>query len=398
MEWKKAHPGIRYREHPERKHGILPDRYYTLYYKLAGKSKNEALGWASEGWTLEKAIDTLNDLKRNRRKGTGPRTLKEQRQEQDLEQKRRQADGLTVSEFWEEDYLSVLKARVKASSADREIREFNMRSKPTIGDKPLKEVSEIDVERIIDKMRADGLTPRTQEYLRGTLFRLWKHGARRKLVKAGDNPAAGIRVPQGNNGRLRVLTSSELKEILDRLAGLNAQDYKLTLFCALTGCRFSEAARLTWEHVDLVRRVALFPETKNRDSREVYLADPIIEALGAPGSTGTRVFVAAQGKPYREPPKAFKTVVDHLKLNEERGKRDRVVFHSLRHTAATVAARRGTPIKDLQIMFGWKTPSMVFRYAKGDEAIQRQASDGIAQALLGEPAKVLPLRRKERAS
>jgi integrase len=87
--------------------------------------------------------------------------------------------------------------------------------------------------------------------------------------------------------------------------------------------------------------------------------------------------------------------VDSLKLNEGRGKRDRVSFHTLRHTAATFAARRGTPVKDLQLLFGWKTPSMVFRYAHGDEAIQRQAVEGVAQALLGEPAKVIPLVRKE---
>jgi hypothetical protein len=168
----------------------------------SGKSKNEALGWASEGWTLEKAIGTLNDLKRNRRKGTGPRTLKEQRQEKELAEKHRQAEGLTVAEFWDQDYLNILKVRVKPSSAAREIREFETRIKPAIGGEPLKEVTEIDVERIIDKMRGEGLSPRSQVYLRGTFFRLWKHAARRKLVKAGDNPAAGIKLPQVNNGRL----------------------------------------------------------------------------------------------------------------------------------------------------------------------------------------------------
>jgi integrase len=164
----------------------------------------------------------------------------------------------------------------------------------------------------------------------------------------------------------------------------------------LTGCRFSEAARLSWEHVDLTRRVALFPETKNRDPREVYLADPLFEMLErrGPGATGELVFVGASGRPYTQPPRLFRTVVEELGLNQGRSNRDRVCFHTLRHTAATLAARRGTPVKDLQLVFGWRTPSMVFRYSKGSEAIQKQALEGVAQTLVGESARVIPLRKR----
>jgi hypothetical protein len=48
----------------------------------------------------------------------------------------------------------------------------------------------------------------------------------------------------------------------------------------------------------------------------------------------------------------------------------------------------------MQVVFGWKTPSMVFRYAKGSEDVQRQAMQGIAQALTGEMGKVLPMIKK----
>jgi len=207
-----------------------------------------------------------------------------------------------------------------------------------------------------------------------------------------------VKLPKVNNTRLRVLSGPEFKSILDHLAGLEISDHDLTIFCALTGCRFSEAARLKWEHIDFSRSRSLFPETKNRESREVHLADPIIEMLHrrGPGSPGMHVFLNGKGEPYTEPPWKFRTVVEALELNKERDKRDRVSFHTLRHTAATIAARQGTPLKDLQEMFGWKTPSMVFRYAKGDEAVQKQAVEGIAQALTGEPAKVLPLRRKKK--
>ena len=58
--WIKIDRGIRYREHPEhptRKHGVPrhPDRYYVIRLAVDGVMRQEALGWESEGITLEKA-------------------------------------------------------------------------------------------------------------------------------------------------------------------------------------------------------------------------------------------------------------------------------------------------------------------------------------------------------
>jgi len=33
--------GVRYREHPTRKHGIMPDRYFSIRYQSAGSRKEE---------------------------------------------------------------------------------------------------------------------------------------------------------------------------------------------------------------------------------------------------------------------------------------------------------------------------------------------------------------------
>ncbi|MCT4628009.1 hypothetical protein [Halodesulfovibrio sp.] len=41
--------GIRYREHPTRKHGVKKDRYFAICYQKDGKRREAALGWASEG-------------------------------------------------------------------------------------------------------------------------------------------------------------------------------------------------------------------------------------------------------------------------------------------------------------------------------------------------------------
>ena len=393
--WKKSGTkGVRFYEHETRRHGVKLDRYFAIRYQVDGKRKEEGIGWASDKWSAVNAAEILVKLRKNNRRGSGPRTLAEMRKEQSRQQKKLKADGLTLDDFWENDYSHHLKARLtNKNSRIKEESHYKMRIKPIMGSKPLKDIPTEAVELMVDRMRAEGLAPRTQQYAVGTLFRIWKHAAKRKYVKAGDNPAAGVHVEKVNNARLRVLTREELQAILDLLAGMDPAAHDITMFCAFTGCRFSEAARLTWEHVDLTRGTALFLDTKNKESREIYLVPELLERLErrGVGSTGEQVFKRQSDLPYLEPPKSFRQAVEHLKMNKDRDPRDKVTFHSLRHTAATLAARRGTPIKDLQVLFGWKTPAMVFRYAKGDEDTQRRAMQGLAQSLTTEPAKVVPM-------
>jgi len=40
--------GVRYYEHPTRKHGVTKDKYFTIRYQRDGKRLEEAIGWASE--------------------------------------------------------------------------------------------------------------------------------------------------------------------------------------------------------------------------------------------------------------------------------------------------------------------------------------------------------------
>jgi integrase len=410
MTWHKSKfQGIRYREHKTRKHGVTPDRYYTIFYKLDGKMIQEALGWASEGWeetdkdgtkkkanwTEKRAATVLAELKKNQSTGHGPRTLREKRAIQKKESELQKAEGITTEEFWLQDYETYLKSRIKQGSWRKEISLFKKWIAPFIGNKALKSITPQDVERIVEYMRSKYSSPRTQQYAIGTVFRIWKHAAKRKLVKIGDNPASGIKLEQVNNSRTRVLTPQELRDILELLETCDPSGHPLTVFCAYTGCRFGEAANLTWEHFSEFQKTVLFTDTKNKELREIYLDDYIVKLLmkNGVGRTGEHVFKKKDGTPFIKPPNSFMTAVKNLELNIDRDPRDRVSFHTLRHTAATITARTCSSVKDMQLIFGWKTPSMVFRYVKGDKETQRHAMKGLALSLSGENEKIVPITK-----
>src|SRR5271155_1011042 len=70
-------PGIRARRHPKRRHGAGFDRYLSLRFSVDGRQVEEALGWTSEGWTIELAQEKLSELRKAKRTGQGPTTLRE---------------------------------------------------------------------------------------------------------------------------------------------------------------------------------------------------------------------------------------------------------------------------------------------------------------------------------
>ena len=76
----KNYSGVYYKEHKTRKNGVKPDRYYTIRYTKNGKSKEEGLGWASNGMTELKAMQILGEIKMNiKLANDGPTSLREKR-------------------------------------------------------------------------------------------------------------------------------------------------------------------------------------------------------------------------------------------------------------------------------------------------------------------------------
>ena len=99
------------------------------------------------------------------------------------------------------------------------------------------------------------------------------------------NPIADVRVPKKPPPRDRVVTDSEL-EALSLSAGsdlkhVTARVFHAFLFACETAMRAGEIVGLTWEHVDLDRRVAHLPMTKNGYPRDVPLSKEAVRLLQA---------------------------------------------------------------------------------------------------------------------
>jgi len=398
-------PGVRYREHPTRKNGVKRDQYFTIRYKLAGKDKEEGLGWASEDWTAAKAYDRLKELKENRKAGKGPQTLAEKRTIEDArkaaekaEIERQEKESVTFGTFFKDTYLPQAKADKKERTVTREEGLYSVWIKPIIGHLPMKDITPFHLERLKQSMAAKVTkeieltggrkitketrqSPRSIEYALSIVRQIF-NTAKRLGSFEGENPTTQVKFPKPDNGRMRFLTHKEADKLLESLKVKSADVHDMTLLSLHCGLRFGEIASLTWQDVSLDRGTLTIRDAK-AGSRYAFLTEQAAEMLKArkEGKPSDYVFTGRKGLLDRIS-LTFKRAVDELQLNEGiDDPRLKISFHSCRHSHASWLIEEGADLYTVQKLLGHKTNIMTQRYAHLSENKLRGASQALSMAL-----------------
>lgn len=213
-----------------------------------------------------------------------------------------------------------------------------------------------------------------------------------------SNPVELLRKPQPNNARTRRVAvgsgsvgapgaeveTAERRPLhgeLDRVVSASRSKFLTFIICIAveTAMRRSEIVAMRWEHVDLMRRVAHLPATKNGNSRDVPLSSLAVAALqkiiddmlkrgeGGDGPSGrvfsirgdaiTRAFERALA---RARASYLNECLKEKRLPDERFLVD-LRFHDLRHEATSRLADI-FPLHELTKITGHKDPRMLMRY------------------------------------
>ena len=377
--------GVRYRKHPTRKHGVNYDQYFIIRYKLNGKDKEEGLGWASEGMTAAKAYDDLKAIKENIKRGQGPQSLAEKR-EVLLEQKeaekiateKKKKEGITLNNYFYNTYYPDAKINKKEDSYNHEETHFRLWIDPVAGHKPLKDLSEFDARRIVKSILDDGKKPRTAQYVMATLRQIWNKARRGKIV-SGDSPTINVKIPKFDNRRQRFLSHDEADSLLNALKEKDETLYKMALLSLHTGMRASEIFKLTWGCIDTDRGIITILDAKSGHGRAAFMTKQIKAMFDGMtrGKNDENVFMQRKGIPYKEIPTLFREIVTNLKFNENVSEaRQRVCFHTLRHTMASWHAEGGTDLYSLKELLGHGSITLTERYSHlSNGALQEATRD-----------------------
>lgn len=379
--------GVRYREHPTRKHGAVPDRYYTLSYWWKKKSISEALGWASEQWTPSKCFEILAELKHNQTTGKVPCTLSEMREqsesEKETERKAQAAERQqTFKAFFDDIFLPDAKTRWKPQTTEKAIQHVKNWIDPTTGDIPMRELGLASINKIKANLSKIGRTPRMQQYVFRTFSMVWNAAFDHGFVN-GPCPtkSTSFRLPKVDNERQRYLTIDEEITLLEKVMARSKQAHDMALVSLDAGLRFSEIASLTLGSVNIEKDSLQVLDSKGGDRIVPMTARlSVLFELMAPGKPSDLVFPNAKDQVHKEAPSAFRTAVLDAELNKGiLNKKLRASFHTLRHTFASRQVQAGVDLYRVQRLLGHSTPMMTARYSKLADSDLRQAIQAMEQ-------------------
>jgi len=408
MGWIKLTEGIRYRKHPTRKAaktGIKKDRYFAIYYRLEGKQKNEGVGWESHGWTEEKVKMLYVELKQNRKSGIGPKTYEEKRkidEEKEAEKKatdeQAAKEAVTITDFFNDDYIKVAETDKAPNTVRREKYLFDYYIKPSIGNVAVREVNKGHIEEIKavanELIEEKKLSKATVNLILATIRQILNRAIDKNLITV--NPVSKVKKFKLDNRRVRFLTEEQAGALLDVIKAKSVDTYRITLFSLHMGLRAGEIFNLTWGDIDIKNGTIFIKDTKTGNNRHAYMTDKVREELKAmdKGRGNDLVFPPrdyAKVKRMQMISKTFMRAVDELKLNEGvEDPRQKIVFHSMRHTYASWLIQRGVSIYTVKELLGHRTLTMTERYSHVSAEHLRQAA-----AVLDGESNVIPFAKLE---
>ncbi len=311
-------------------------------------------------------VDYYDATKRRRRETVGP-NLHEAKQvlvQREWERRngkfrlRRQA--ITMAEFmkkWDEDYLVVRQqlGRLKESTLVGYRVNLRMHIEPFFGRMRLDEISLPHVRDFVKTMLAKELKPATVLKAVALTKEMFKHAIQWGYLDA--NPALYVERPRVEIDEMEILTPPEIRRLLEAAE----EPVRTLLLCAvLTGMRRGELLGLKWEDVDLegnrihVRRSlwrGKFVTPKSRRSRRAIDMAPTLKAALARLPSrfkGETVFTSPEGgvmDPDNFSSRDWARVLRRSKLQ-------RIRFHDLRHTYASLLIAQGAHPKYIQAQLG----------------------------------------------
>lgn len=166
------------------------------------------------------------------------------------------------------------------------------------------------------------------------------------------------RLPQPR-GKTRFLSDEERAKLLAECKASKCPVlYTIVVLSLSTGCRKMEMLSLTWDDIDLSRRLIHICESKNGKPRTLPVTGLALELLQAMQSTNrdALVFPAPRGNKTHDIKMSWMCALKRAGIKNFR-------FHDLRHTTASYLAMGGTSLIDIAQILGHRDLSTTMRYA-----------------------------------
>jgi integrase len=298
-------------------------------------------------------------------------------------------DRTTLTRSWLEFWLDEVLPGEVAPSTVTNYRDITTAYLiPHVGRVRLTNLGPEHVVRMMNRLRADGLSPRTIALARTVLRRAMADALRWK--KVSENAVALTRAPKKAESKLDdALDADEAAKVL--LAASGDRLEALAVLVLSVGLRQGETIRLRWDDVDLEHGSLTVIDAKtDAGRRTIALPHFVVSALKAHRARQRAERMAAVV--WRDAGLVFSsttgTPLDSRNLLRwwhdltTRAGVGRRRFHASRHTAATLMLNNGVPLEVVSKTLGHAGLAITADvYAKVRPELQRTAADAMERVL-----------------
>lgn len=314
---------------------------------------------------------------------------------------RGEAESTTLDEALKRYELEITPGKKTANGEKSFIRILRATS---LAKRSLASIRSTDVAQLRDAWLKDGYAPATVVRRLALLSHVFSIARKEWGMESLSNPIEVVRKPQLKDARTRRIAEAhpaeEAKDSSDAVGERMTQDGELERIIAASGStmlpsvitlaletamRRSEIISLRWNHIDLKRRVAHLPATKNGSARDVPLSSRAVAVLQRlkdaaqrpnPDCNAREAETADLGRVFTirndAVTRAFERAVTRARnfylaeVKESGAPQDGrfltdLRFHDLRHEATTRLASI-FPMHELAKITGHKDPRMLMRY------------------------------------
>jgi len=345
-------PGV-YARQAERTKGIS-DICFDISFKVDGKKVWEKVGWESHGYTA----DSARKIRNNR--------IYEVQHGKELPKDKKQTP--TFKEVMGKYLKWADSSKANGRTTDNYLyqgSEGKTGHLKHLDEKRLDEISTFALEGLKQKILAKGLSPATAKHILVLVGEVYNKAITWGMYK-GENPVKKVKLPILQNRRERFLSHDEAAKLLSVLQERSPQLHDICLLSLYCGLRAGEILNLRGQDIDFKNGLIHVADPKNKYPRKAYMTPTVKKILKTrtPGSPGELIFKDRKDRQITSVSRTFERAVDSLGFNKGiEDIRQKVVFHSLRHSFASWLALQGEPIQVIGELLGHRTLTMTQRYA-----------------------------------
>lgn len=256
---------------------------YLMKIRIEGTLHNKILGHSrTDNLTDKKAKDRLEEIKTNIEDGyTSSKSIKLDKLFELYNENLKDTNWKTIKESIYNRYIGNYKYAntkdvSKLTKEDKQRKKVLDKNK--IGSKAINKILPTQIQKIINTMDNQGLSPRTQKSILEVLKPMFKFALENKMIK--DIPTNFINVKIPSQKKIVTNATELFNKVYNGITTYYKDEpfYQALFLFGFSGRRKSEILNLKWENIDFINDYYWITNTKNDDNQKYPLA-PMIKPL-----------------------------------------------------------------------------------------------------------------------